>query len=349
MSTVTTDAATRLLLLFRRAAFAAAALTFVVIVASAFMRHTQAGLACDDWPACYGRIVASAADGAPGTEPASSTGVRLARIAHRLAATSVLALVIGLLLVAWTQKPAWQRGGFLAAAALVVAGGLAVLGIATPGAMLPAVTLGNLLGGYLLLALLVATYASATREASVRPSADIGEAPRPVAHALDAAERVAVSAPNDLSRWIAVAALVVAFAQAWLGGTIGAQYALTACPTLGRCPGIAFDAVVASSAFDPFRPLSVAGGRVVPPADAAGVHVAHRVLGIVVAFMALIVANGLRRFAARAARLLVASAIAAPLLGAAAILALPSLPLAVLHNAAAAFTIAALAAAAARR
>jgi heme A synthase len=121
------------------------------------MRHTQAGLNCDDWPACYGRIVASSADGAAGTEPAPSTGVRLARIAHRLAATSVLALVIGLLLVAWTQKPAWTREGRLAGLALVVAGGLAVLGIATPGAMLPAVTLGKFAGGYLMLALLIAT------------------------------------------------------------------------------------------------------------------------------------------------------------------------------------------------
>jgi heme A synthase len=107
MSTVATDAAARLLLVFRRAAFAAAALTFVVIVASAFMRHTQAGLACDDWPACYGRIATSAA----GTDVVPTTGVRLARIAHRLAATGVLAFVIGLLLVAWTQKPAWKREG----------------------------------------------------------------------------------------------------------------------------------------------------------------------------------------------------------------------------------------------
>jgi len=40
-------------------------------------------------------------------------------------------LVIGLPLIAWTQKPAWKREGSLALAALVVAVGLAVLGIAT--------------------------------------------------------------------------------------------------------------------------------------------------------------------------------------------------------------------------
>lgn len=327
MSVTEPEAAARVRLLFRRTAFAAAVLTFIVIVASAFMRHTQAGLACGDWPACYGRITAAIADtggDASNTNAgaAPSAGVRVARIFHRLAATGVLALIVGLLLVAWTQKPRWKREGLLAAAALGVAGSLAVLGIATPGAMLPAVTLGNLLGGYLMLALLVATYAHAS--------------------ATDAA-------PTGRARWIAGAALVLAFAQAALGGTIGAQYALTACPTLGACPGMPFDQAAATTAFDPFRPLSVAGGRIVPPADAAGVHVMHRLFGIVVTMAALVVALTFRRTCRRAALLLAACAVAAPLLGAAAILALPSLPLTVLHNAVAALTIATLAAVAARR
>ena len=125
------DPAARAHLLLARMALAAAVLTFVVIVASAFMRHAQAGLSCDDWPACYARVVAADADTTP------SAGVRLARIAHRIAATGVLALVIGMLLVAWTQTPAWKREGALALCALVIAVALAVLGIATPGARLP--------------------------------------------------------------------------------------------------------------------------------------------------------------------------------------------------------------------
>jgi heme A synthase len=63
----------------------------------------------------------------------------------------------------------------------------------------------------------------------------------------------------------------------------------------------------------------------------------------------LILAHALRRDDRRTARLLVAFAIAAPLLGVAAILALPSLPLTVLHNAAAALLAAMLAAIAVRR
>ena len=108
---------------FARLAVAAAALMFVVVVASAFMRHWQAGLACPDWPACYGRVDAQA-----GTEP--PLPVRAARLAHRVAASGVLVAIAGLLLVAWTQPPRRTREGTLAAIAFALAAGLAALGVA---------------------------------------------------------------------------------------------------------------------------------------------------------------------------------------------------------------------------
>lgn len=307
-------AAARLRRFFAALALAAAALTTIVIVASAFMRHTQAGLGCADWPACYARI----APEAPGV--ALSTWVHVARIAHRLAATGVLALILGMLLVAWTQRPVWRRAGLLALAALVVAMALAVLGIATPGSRLPAVTLGNLLGGYLMLAVLAALVATAS----------------------NATEAPALSRAAPL-RPIALAILALVFAQAALGGMIGAQFALTACPTLGKCTGFPFDEFRVGEVFDAFRPLVVVDGAVIPPADASAPFVIHRVLGLVVAVVALVLAHALRRPQPRAARALATLALAAPLLGAAAILAIPSLPFTVLHNAAAAALIAALA------
>ena len=322
MSIETPESTARLRIVFARMALAATALTFVVVVASAFMRHTQAGLSCVDWPACYGRIESSFGDVTP------STGVRIVRISHRIAATSVLVLVIGLLLIAWTQRPAWKREGSLALAALLVAAALAVLGIVTPGARLPAVTLGNLLGGYLMLALLTATYAAA---ANSRRSDARGSSP---------------AAPL---RWIALAVLVLVFAHAALGNMIGAQYALTACPTLGRCPGFPFVEIVLTDAWIPFRPYSIVDGRVVPPEGAAGLYVAHRALGVVVAIVVLALAYGLRRYDRHIAQALVVLAFTAPLLGVAAIAAMPSLPITVLHNAAAAGLVAVLAMVAARR
>lgn len=316
MSELAPDANARLRLVLARIAIAAAALTFVVIVASAFMRHTQAGLACADWPACYGRMEAAGGEAVP------SPGVRAARLAHRIAATSVLALIIGMLLIAWTQKPAWKREGSLALAALVVAAALAVLGIATPGARLPAITLGNLLGGYLMLALLAATVAAAMR--SLETVAPSNSTARP-------------------SRWPALAVLALVFLQTASGGMIGAQYALTACPTLGGCAGYSAGELLGGGALDPLRALTLVDDRVVAPAGAAGLHVVHRALGIAVAIAAAVLAFRLRRVDRRVAPVLVGLAIGALLLGVAAIAQMPSLPMTVLHNATAASLVAVLA------
>lgn len=315
------DAAARLSTLFARIAMVAAALTFVVIVASAFMRHTQVGLSCADWPACYGRIDAATTDGAP------SAGVRIVRIAHRIAATGVLALIIGLLLIAWTQKPAWKKEGGLAIAALLLAATLAVLGIVTPGAKLPAVTLGNLLGGYLMLAVLAATAAAATNHGATPRRWWMPGAPLP---------------------WLALAVLALVFVQGALGGSIGAQYALTACPTLGKCTGFPFDEFRMTAALDPLRPLTIIDGRVVPPSNAAAVYVIHRTLGLVVPVFVLLLARAMRSYDRRSSSVLAALALATPLAGVAAIAAVPSLPLTVMHNALAALLVAALGAAVAR-
>ena len=41
---------------FRRAALCATALAFIVVVVGAWVRLTDAGLGCPDWPGCYGEL-----------------------------------------------------------------------------------------------------------------------------------------------------------------------------------------------------------------------------------------------------------------------------------------------------
>ncbi len=314
--TAAADPAARLRVLFARTALVAAALTLVVVVASAFMRHTQVGLACADWPACYGRIDSgAAADAAP--------GVRIVRLAHRIAATTVLALVIGLVLIAWTQRPAWRKEGALATAALALVAGLAILGVATPGARVPAVTLGNLLGGFLLLALLAATAAAAR------------------------ADRTAGRAGDALPAALALGVFALVLLQAVLGGSIGAQYALTACTTGAKCPALPSAGFAATAALDPFRPLTVVDGRVVAPLDAGALVVIHRALAIVVVAVALALAWRLRTASRRLAATLAILAVTAALAGVAAMSLAPSLALTVVHNACSALLVATLAVAAA--
>src|SRR5262245_4101580 len=194
--------------LFGRLALAASALTLVVIVASAFIRHTQAGLSCSDWPACYAAI-----DG----QTSAATGVSIARVLHRLAATSALVLVVGLWLSARTRGPKFERVRLLAFAALLVAAALGVLGVATPGATVPAVPLANLLGGYLMFALLAAL----------------------VGTAIDLDFPAADRAGRASGSRFALALLVLAFVQASIGGLIGTRFTLTACTEIVRCAGIA--------------------------------------------------------------------------------------------------------------
>ena len=306
--------------LFGRLALAAGLLTLIVIAASAFIRHTQAGLACVDWPACYARI------GAQPEAAVLSTGVFIARLVHRLAASGALALIIGMLMVGRAPRTAFKRERMLALAALLIAAGLAGLGIATPGTEYPAVPVGNLLGGFLMIAVLAALTGAVASPDSATPQ----------------------SPATTPLRSIALVLLAFAFVQAGLGTLIGTKFALTACTELVRCPDFAIDDF-ALAALNPFLRLVIVDGRAVAPAGAAGIHVMHRLLGIGIATTALVLAYTLRSTDRRAARLLMALALVTPLLGATAVVAMPWLAVTVLHNAAAAMLIASLAYVAARR
>lgn len=180
-------------------------LTLAVVVASAYLRHSQVGPSCEPWPQCQAREDAARAEAVPGDF------VNGARIVHRLSATAVAAAIVGLLLVAWTQRPIWLREALVATAALIVAAALAVLGALAGGSKSPAVVLANLLGGYLLLTLVATALAFA----------------------------VAARAPSLRIRTLALASLVAAFVVAAIGGAISA---LNACPGSLACDWISLDA-----------------------------------------------------------------------------------------------------------
>ncbi len=135
-----------------RVALWCAALVLVITSLSAFIRLSQAGLGCEPWPYCYGQVLR-----ATQTVDAPSMGdrapVQVARLAHRVIATVVLLGVILMVVACFASRPLLAREGTLALAVLVLALGLAVLGRWTAGARVPAVAMGNLLGGVLMFAL----------------------------------------------------------------------------------------------------------------------------------------------------------------------------------------------------
>jgi cytochrome c oxidase assembly protein subunit 15 len=256
----------------------AAALVLVIVVASAYMRLSAAGLSCSDWPACYGHIATTA-------EP--TTHLRIARVAHRIAATAVAAIVLTLVGVTLVARPRRIGQALAAIGALGVVVGLAVLGIATSrlaaAPLLPAVTLANLLGGFVLLALVVA----------VRATSD------PI--------RVVVA---SWVRTLALVAVVVVALQAVLGGFVSARFAGLACPTFPLC-GVEVPTRALPALLDPFAPIAVDAANTIVRAPAlAALQWAHRVGAHAVLFLAIALAIGL----ARARHFALATAAIAPVI-----------------------------------
>ena len=135
----------------RRLAFWCAMLVLVITSLSAFIRLSQAGLGCTPWPGCFGSALQAAQHGVV-LPVGDSAAVQVARLAHRVIATVALAGVLALVALCLVGRPRRWGDGLLALLALLLTVGLAVLGVWTRGARVPAVALGNLLGGMLLVA-----------------------------------------------------------------------------------------------------------------------------------------------------------------------------------------------------
>lgn len=224
----------------RRLVIVAGALVLVILTLSAAIRLTNAGLGCADWPACYGREVLAAT--------ASVLPRSVAAMLHRLAATALAVVILVILAVSLRTgrgRPA------LALLALTVF--LAVLGIATPGARFPLVTLGNLLGGLAMLGMLLWLL--------------LDMVARPVA---------LPSAPG--ARRVARLGLVVLVGQIALGGWVSANYAALSCTAVPGCDGGGWSAAGLNEAWQLWRRLpSDAHGTVIREPAGAAIHLLHRI------------------------------------------------------------------------
>ncbi len=256
--------------LLRGLAWACLLLVLVVASLSASLRLGRAGLGCADWPRCYGRALAAAEPGAATTPAAAPTP---ARLAHRAAALGTLATVLALLVLALYRRPRYGRAAALAGALLALTLLLAVLGRWSAGARVPAIALGNLLGGLLMIAL-----ASRLTLAARTPAA-------------------------PASGWT-IALVLALLLQAALGGLVSTTFAGLACTDLAGCWRAA--AQIGWGTLDPWRvPQVVAAGGAAEPGALA--QLLHRA-GAIVVFVAVLAgaARALRRGRPGGAALLVA-------------------------------------------
>ncbi len=135
----------------RAIALAIVLLMLLVILASAWLRLAQPRPACGDWPGCRSAHPLVLASTAPVLLGHASV-LNIVRASHRLAASTVLLLVVALAALAWVRRPPVHALGRRALVMLGLTLALALLGVLTPGARSPAVLLGNQLGGFALLA-----------------------------------------------------------------------------------------------------------------------------------------------------------------------------------------------------
>ena len=308
----------RRLFWFRRLALAGALLAAAVVVLGAWVRLTDAGLGCPDWPGCYGHIYPNAG----GVAAASSAhfGKALHEMTHRYFAGS-LVIVITILLV-WTVRFRKDRGQPIIAVVLlfVIVCLQAALGALTVTLLLkPLIVTAHLLGGLSTLGLL--WWLSLTPETR------------------------ALTPREAALRKYALAGLAVLIAQIALGGWTSSNYAAVACPDFPTCQHSWWPRMDYRDAFVLWRGLDIdyEGGVLANPARVA-IHFTHRLgallAGSVLISLGILAAVGAReRRLARAGRLLVLAAVIQITIGVAMVHWGVPLGLATLHNAGAAYLV----------
>ncbi|MDH4134630.1 MAG: COX15/CtaA family protein [Gammaproteobacteria bacterium] len=249
-------------------------LVFVVIVLSAYIRLGDAGLGCAEWPTCFGQIGAhdnrSLAEGGPLLPPSA------ARSFHRVAATVFGFIVIGIVVLA-ARRRREAPGIVLPLLVFALTVFLSVLGVVTPSPLVPLVTLGNVLGGMTLLALLWVIGQRLQPKPSLEPAA-----------------------AQSLRPW-ARGALVAVVLQIALGAWTSGSFAGPACPSLAGCEGASLSVDSLAQSYAPTRRVATDDrGKVVSDANQKTVHAVHR-LGAALAFAAIMLL-GLRARRAPALR-----------------------------------------------
>jgi len=245
---------------------AAVSLIFVIalVSVSAYLRLDHSGIGCEGWPDCYGRIGAPAA-----MRPTiGSTVERLALEAreptsrattvHRIVASTLGVLILALALAALRQR----RDRMLTLALLGLTVFLAWLGIRSGGLHSPAVVMGNLGGGFLMLALLGWLVFRRAR-------------PR-------------ANAPSSVRYW-AIGALVLLGIQITVGGLTSANFAASACRTLPDCHGSWLPGPGLPTAFDLTRSHEIGPtGLAVGGPERPAIHKLHRLTGVATLITALV-------------------------------------------------------------
>ena len=205
---------------YRRCLWLGTVLCLVVVVLGAYVRLSDAGLGCPDWPGCYGHLVLPAdavtRDSAQLAYPERpiEAGKAWREMIHRYAASSLGLVIVLATLLAWLNRRDVHQPVILPAVLLGVVIFQGLLGMWTVTLLLkPLIVMGHLLGGLTTLGLLVWLLLETRRS---------GKALQPARRHIP---------------WLAVSGLVILGMQIALGGWTSSNYAALACPDIPTCQG----------------------------------------------------------------------------------------------------------------
>lgn len=268
--------------LVRRLALIGVLLGLTVVVLGAWVRLTDAGLGCPDWPGCYGHVTPAQAAQNPDKVAAYSPGWEFDQgkawreMIHRYAATTlglVIVLITAIAIAYRQQRPVSLPYSLVMLGTVVFQG---VLGALTVWWLVkPLVVVLHLVGGLTTVSLLFWLWLTMRRTTGV-----VTPVPRATATpALDGVRRAAV-----------LATVIVGF-QIVLGGWTSSNYAAISCPDFPQCQAQWWpDGMQYGDAFVLWRGLDInyTGGVLEHPARVA-IHFTHR-LGAILASLAVLLA-----------------------------------------------------------
>jgi len=223
---------------FFRISLAATALALFVVVLGAYVRLSDAGLGCPDWPGCYVQLIAPTA--APSIEMANQafpdtpveTPKAWKEMVHRYFASTLGLLILAMAAIALKYRHQPEQQVKLSFFLVLLVCFQGALGMWTVTMLLkPVIVSLHLLGGMLTLALLfwstLTHYPHYLKEKSLKNKKL--KAPTP-----NSASQILASAM--VKRW-ALFALVVVYLQIALGGWTSTNYVALYCTDLPTCQG----------------------------------------------------------------------------------------------------------------
>lgn len=245
-------------------------ITFDLVLFGAFTRLTDSGLGCPDWPGCYGNAsplgakhdIAMAQSLLP--EGPVTHGKAWIEMVHRYMATGVGALITLTTVWAWRsykRSPSTSVNPWWPTVTLVwvcVQGAFGALTVTMK--LFPAIVSLHLLGGYTLLALLVAQVAMG------QPKIVLSSRSRML--------------PRSYVIWT-VAGLALLVLQAASGAWVSTNYAVLACTEFPGCQGTMWPPMDWAAALEFWRPLGLtAAGESLSFQALTAIHMGHRMMAM---------------------------------------------------------------------